>query len=74
METSNNGAGSALTVKLRTLLSRMGHFWPFGARNAEGSHRPTLENVKTIISVSLDVIRTALAWAVAVKGWGLAPA
>jgi hypothetical protein len=74
MDTSNNGAGRAFSRKLRTVLSRMGHYRPSGVIRAEPQGRPTVENVKSIISVSLDLLRTALACIVALRGWGLAAA
>jgi hypothetical protein len=36
--------------------------------------RPTLETMKTIISVSLDMIRTYLAVMSSVQDWGSSPA
>jgi hypothetical protein len=74
MDSSSAGAGSAFIRKLRTNASRLKHICTTRAFRAEGWRPPTLESVKTIISVSLDLIRTALALAAASKGWGLATA
>jgi hypothetical protein len=70
MDSSSTGAGSAFIRKLRSKVIHMDHFSTARAFRPGSWQRPTLENVKTVISVSLDLIRTALACAVALRGWG----
>jgi hypothetical protein len=74
MDSPSTGAGSAFISKLRSLVVHMEHIFTTRAFHARAWRRPTLESVKTIISVSLDLVRTAVAVAVASKAWGIAAA
>jgi hypothetical protein len=69
MDNPSAGADSAFIRKLRSKVVHMDHFLTARAFRPGSWQRPTLENVKTVISVSLDLVRTALACAVALRGW-----
>lgn len=73
MDSVNPGAGGAFIDNYMSIVATFAHNFRcvcVRAVKAVMARRPTLETIKTIISISLDLTRTALACMSAASEWG----
>jgi hypothetical protein len=74
MNSPVSGACSAFKINVRAIGPKLRRFRAIWATHARLPGRLSLDNVKSIISVSLDLTRTALMGLSTVGDWGAATA